>query len=187
MKKQLLRFSSVLMMASALFLTACEKEGPAGPQGEQGEQGAKGDKGDKGDPGEAGETGTANVIYSAWTDVTYGTDADSATWIGIINAPSLTDSILTTGEIKVYMNFGTAADPDITPLPFFNGSVIINTEYVPQQIALISNVNASTGMDDGEKIFQYRYILIPGGTKANRSAVDWNDYNAVKAYYGLKD
>ena len=41
-------------------------------------------------------------------------------------------------------------------------------------------------MHNGNQVFQYRYILIPGG-KAARSAIDWNNYAAVKKYLNLKD
>lgn len=33
---------------------------------------------------------------------------------------------------------------------------------------------------------QYRYVLIPGGAAVRRN-VDWNNYEAVKTYLGLKD
>ncbi len=36
--------------------------------------------------------------------------------------------------------------------------------------------------------YQYRYILIPGGTSARMAkSINWNDYKAVQAYLGLKD
>jgi hypothetical protein len=33
---------------------------------------------------------------------------------------------------------------------------------------------------------QYRYVLIPGGASVRRN-VNWNNYEEVKAYLGLKD
>ena len=187
MKKQFLRFPSLLVMALALFAASCEKEGPAGPAGEQGEQGEKGDKGDKGEAGDQGETGTANVIYSDWLDVTYALNNDSTAYISSITAPSLVDSILTAGQVKLYMNWGSAAAPEISPLPYFDGDFIINPTYALQEIFLVANVNASTFTDNGVKRLQYRYVLVPGGTEASRASVDWNDYNAVKVHLGLKD
>jgi len=54
-------------------------------------------------------------------------------------------------------------------------------------IYLYSNYNLSSFTTTaGEKAFQYRYIIIPGGVTA-RSAVNWNDYTQVKNYLGLKD
>ncbi|RYY53043.1 MAG: hypothetical protein EOO09_19380 [Chitinophagaceae bacterium] len=35
---------------------------------------------------------------------------------------------------------------------------------------------------------QYRYIITPGGTSAKgASPVDWSDYKAVAAYFGIPD
>jgi hypothetical protein len=86
-----------------------------------------------------------------------------------ITANKLTQAILDRGEIKVYMNWGTQANPDIAPLPildlFFTG-LIINPEFLVQKIDLYSNFNASTITDAGQKYLQYRYILIPGSVAA---------------------
>jgi hypothetical protein len=72
----------------------------------------------------------------------------------------------------------------------------INPFFSRNSIFLYSDEDASTftipsGPNAGQKAWQYRYILIPGGT-AGRSAtggktVDWNNYKSVQAYLGLKD
>ena len=183
-----------LLAATALIFTQCKKgdAGPAGPAGPAGSAGATGPQGPKGD------TGTANVIYSAWLDVTYVVDTvhngnviDTLGYHADITANKLTSSIIDRGEIKVYMNWGTTANPDVAPLPildvFFTG-LIINPEFLVQKITLFANLNASTFTQSGQKFLQYRYILIPGSV-AGRYAkpIDWNDYNKVKAYLGLTD
>ena len=189
--KSSLTFLASLVLITFIF-TQCQKGdvGPAGPAGPTGPAGATGSTGPKGD------TGTANVIYSAWLDVTYSpetdTNGDTLDFVAHITANKLTQAILDRGEMKVYMNWGTQATPDVAPLPildpFFTG-VIINPEFLLQKIDLYSNFNASTFTDAGLKYLQYRYILIPGSVagRLSKPAVDWNNYNEVKAYLGLTD
>ena len=197
--------SSLTLLASLVLITfiftQCQK-GDVGPAGPAGPTGSAGAAGSPGATGPKGDTGTANVIYSAWLDVTYnGLDTvhnndgtiDTVLWGASITANKLTQAILDKGEIKVYMNWGTQANPDISPLPlldvFFTG-LFINPEFLLQRIDLYSNFNARTFTNSsGQKQLQYRYILIPGSVpgRLSKPAVDWNNYNAVKAYLGLTD
>ena len=191
--------SSLTLLASViaitLIFTQCQK-GDTGPAGPAGPAGPTGPTGPAGANGAKGDTGTANVIYSAWLDVTYTpeTDAngDTLDFVAHITANKLTQALLDKGEMKVYMNWGTQAAPDVAPLPildpFFTG-VIINPEFLLQKIDLYSNFDASTFTDSGQKYLQYRYILIPGSVagRLSKPAVDWNNYNAVKEYLGLTD
>ncbi|MGN6438324.1 MAG: collagen-like triple helix repeat-containing protein [Agriterribacter sp.] len=195
MKKLTLRSVAALLVATLMLFSSCSKEGPEGPQGPQGAQGPQGTQGPEGDPG------TANVIYSDWLDVGYAADTvhDGATidTIGFytaIEAPDLDNAILTNGEIKVYVNLGTADEPVIAPLPYFSifDGVSIEPIYYLNTVDLYSNIDASTVLDNNNnKRRQYRYILIPGGTAASARksgvSIDWNDYNAVKKYLNLKD
>lgn len=164
----------LIVMVTTAF--SCSK-GPAGATGSAGAQGPSGPKGD---------TGVANVIYSSWMDVTYTPNADSSQWTTSIPAPKLSNAILTTGELKLYVNLNNAGQPVITPLPYFDGSNIINVLFELQLIDLNANINAGTFTSNGVKFQQYRYILIPGGVNG-RSAIDWNNYAEVKKYLKLKD
>ncbi|MFC0774617.1 hypothetical protein [Terrimonas alba] len=202
MKLKIFAIPYCLVIAALLIFSSCKK-GDTGPAGPAGPAGAQGPAGAAGLPGAQGPAGTANVIYSAWTDVAYdaitdtnGTVIDTVAWIAGINAPKLVDSILQRGEVKVYLNAGTAASPAVFPLPMFDifallGVFNINLYFTEGAINLYSDEDASTFTDSGEKVFQYRYILIPGGT-AGRTApggktIDWNNYKEVQAYLGLKD
>src|SRR5688572_26246355 len=101
----------------SLVFIACEKEGPAGPTGPAG---ANGVPGPTGPSGPAGPAGTANVIYSEWLDVTYEPiveEGDTLAFVAVIPAPKLDNAMLTNGEIKVYLNVGTAAEPSVWSLP----------------------------------------------------------------------
>ena len=174
------------MLAVALTITACKK-GDTGPQGEKGD---KGDAGATGNTGTKGDAGTANVQYSAWMDLTYTLDATSNVFFTQITEPKVTESLLSTGEIKVYINFGTPDNKVISPLPLVQGTAQITPFYLVGGIELDANVNASTvtSSTTGKKSRQYRYILIPGGTTVRMNKqVDWNNYEEVKAYLGLKD
>ena len=194
--------SSVTLLASLVLITfiftQCQK-GDVGPAGPAGPAGANGAAGPAGATGPKGDTGTANVIYSPWLDVTFTPDTvhigsviDTVWWIGKITANKLTQAILDRGEMKVYINWGTQATPDISPLPLFDAfffGIIINPEFLLQRIDLYANFNASTFTDAGQKAFQYRYILIPGSVagRLSKPAINWNNYNEVKAYLGLTD
>ncbi|MCW3110497.1 MAG: hypothetical protein JWQ09_5003 [Segetibacter sp.] len=187
-----LKLLAVLLAISLLF-THCKKgdTGPTGPAGNTGATGAAGPQGPKGD------TGTANVIYSGWLDVSYkpdtlhiGTAIDTIGYYSDIPAAKLSSAIISGGEMKVYINIGTAISPDVFPLPYFNvySGLNIGPEYFLQRIHLYSNANASTYSQNGSKLLQYRYVLIPGNIGGRvAQTIDWNDYKKVKVYLGLKD
>ncbi len=183
-------FLLLLTTVTVLSFSQCSKDsdGEAGPKGEQGEQGPKGDKGDKGDKG------TANVIYSDWITVK---KADWARYMlsqGLyhdIDAPKLTNDILNKGVVLVYMNrSGVKALPYAYQLHSGGGRIIYEFEISKGKIKLFhydddgSNQKTPTSHDA-----KFRYVLIPGGVKARRSAPlpDFNDYEAVAAYYGIPE
>jgi hypothetical protein len=187
------------LLAVTLLFANCKKgdDGATGPAGPAGANGAAGPQGPQGDPG------TANVIYSAWLDVEFtadtvhnGATVDTIGYFADIIPTKLDSAMLSNGEMKVYFNFGSASDPDIVPLPFIfpinngaSGTIYLNVDFLIQDIYLTSNIDLSSVTQNGVKYWQYRYILIPGGTVTTRTVrpPDWNDYNAVKAFYGLKD
>jgi hypothetical protein len=193
--KQLNALITLCFIAAFVLLVAsCSKEGPAGPAGATGPAGPAGAAGAA---GPKGDTGVANVIYSAWLDAIYLLDTvkqgnvviDTLGWYVDAVVPKLTNSILTTGEIKVYVNLGSAATPAIIPLPYFDPSsfLSINPLFSAASISLYANAPVSTYTDaTGAKRQQWRYILIPGGKPA-RSAINWNNYAEVQQYLGLKD
>lgn len=191
MKPRLYSYLAIVL-ASAVLVYSCKKgdTGPAGPAGPAGAAGAAGA------PGPKGDTGTANVIYSAWTDVSYtpiitdtGTPAkpDTLYYLGYILAPKLTSDVISKGEISTYFNANTAASPDVFPLPYtdilFRG-LTIQVDYLVDTIYLSANFNASTSTQSGVKFGQYRYIIIPGSVPASANK---KDYNSIKNYFKLPD
>ena len=192
MKPKLYSCLAIVLFA-AIFVISCKKgdTGPAGPAGPAGAAGATGAQGPKGD------STTANITYSAWTDVTYTVvttpdtvvvgKIDTLGFVAKIVAPKLTADILTKGEIKTYFNFGSSTNPDVVPLPYtdiITTGVSIMPDFIVDTIYLTANVNASTVTQSGVKFRQYRYILIPGTTPAS---VNLKDYNSVKNYLKLPD
>ena len=198
MKNMKLSIYYFLLLALPLFIISCSKEGPTGPAGPSGAAGAQGPAGPA---GPAGAAGASSVTYSAWLDVPFLPDTimngtvvvDTAGYYSDLSAPKLTSTILSSGDIKVYVNLGTAAAPVVFPLPFLDiySGLSIDVWFVPQIIKLYSNAPVSTQGTGTNKSLQYRYILVPGGTPArimpDGNAVDWNNYASVQKYLGLTD
>ena len=201
MKQKNLAFALILFFASSLIIFSCSK----GPAGAAGATGAQGPAGPSGPTGSTGATGTANVIYSPWLNVTFQAGSDT-NMIGTIPAPKLADSILNKGDVKVYFNAGSdstngqfvLALPAYEPFLFSNNNqpvtLIINPYFTLDTISIISNYDLSSFAINGYNYFQFRYIIIPGGTSTlpvsingTKKSINWNDYNEVKAYLGLKD
>lgn len=160
-------------------MTACRKEGPQGPAGIQGEQGEQGETGAQGPAGPKGATGTANVIYSAWLDIDLKSGIYAGTYYAKISAPKLTQALFDKGILKVYVRHNTMEweipNPNFRDL-YLRFSVGFVEFFSPQ------DWDANSG-------YQYRYILVPGGTAARRSApeVDYSNYRAVCRFYGISE
>ena len=202
MRLKLLRIPSVFFLAITILIAACSKDGDtgaAGPAGPQGPAGSNGAAGPAGPAGPAGASDASKVIYSAWLNVTFDpASADSSVWSADISAPKLVDSIINKGEIKVYWNIGSDSTNGqfITSLPvidlfLFGDLVSVNPYYSPQSIFLLATHDISSFILRGFNYFQFRYVLIPGGTAArpgpNGKTIDWNNYKEVQQYLGLKD
>ena len=189
MRKTFRLLPFILSIALITTIVSCGKEGPAGPAGAPGPAGPAGPSGPA---GPAGPAGTANVIYSDWLDVPFqvvkNTAGDTLRWEGTITATKLDANILSKGEIKVFVNLNTAASPTVVALPIdaLAFGFIVTPIFEVGKITLIGDDDWGTFTDQGSKYFQYRYVLIPGGTTA-RSVINWNDYKQVQKYLGLKD
>lgn len=189
MTSKLWKLTCIAFTAISFLVVSCSKEGPAGAVGPTGTVGPVGAT------GQTGATGVTNVIYSDWLDVKFKPSPDSSVWSAKIIAPQLVDSILNKGEIKVYWNIGSDSTNGqfVVNLPvldvlLFNINITANPYFSFQNIDLLANINLSSAKLRGYNYSQFRYIIIPGTSKAGRySSVDWKDYNKVKEYLGLKD
>jgi hypothetical protein len=183
---------AVISIAITCFVASCAKDGDTGATGPAGPQGPAGSNGPAGPGGPQGPPGTANVVYSPWLNVKFEGN-DTTGWFAQIAAPKLVDSIINKGDVKVYLNAGSdSADNQLViPLPITEiliTGAIVNPYYQPQIINLVSTADVSTDSARGYHYFQYRYILIPGGSASGRTMnINWNDYKQVKQYLNLKD
>lgn len=168
-----------------MLTISCSKEGPVGPVGPAGPAGPKGD------------SNSGDVIYSAWLDVPYKPDTihlsgggiDTIGFYAIIDVPKLTLELLSTAEVKVYLNANDSGDPTVYSLPYHGTSGLdIQVSSYKQKIELYSNADVGTVTINGKKYQQYRYMIVPGNVQARSAApINWLDYTAVKSYLGLKD
>lgn len=139
-----------------------------------------GDDGVAGTNGVDGAPGSANVIYSAWiTTPTAATETVDGTYgmSTTINAPELSNDILSKGTILVYMSFGTGA----YTLPYTStAGTFVNTITAIsslQKIKLFRFKHANDGTTVGlPTTLTWRYILIPGGVAATTSKTAKLDY-----------
>ena len=121
-------------------------------------------------------------------DASVDPDTEDTTWFASIRAEALTPEILNQGDIKVYINFNTAADPVVFPLPYFDGGLIINPVFYTDTIALVSTADASTQTDGGGTFLQYRYVVIPGSVLAAKpESVNLDNYLEMKKYLKLEN
>lgn len=199
-----------LFLSSALLFNACAKDGATGPEGvsgttgstgatgatgatgsdgtngTNGSDGSNGSDGATGATGATGDAGTANVIYSDWLQVTFSESTNNAgQYNATITTSQLTNDIMSMGDVRVYVSLAPG-HLAVNPLPTSDWSYYLTLNT----INLSANHDAttiSTGSDS--YMFEYRYVLIPGGVKASGRArnIDWNDYSQVKAFLHLKD
>jgi hypothetical protein len=137
----------------------------------------KGDKGDTGDPGPAGN---ANVIYSEWfTPATYVKDTVFGIW-GFNHdkaVPEITQAVLDSGAVLTYARltgYNTLVWPaqQVAPMPiqltYIQGGVTTDTWSALStmgnlRIRFINDRNIYSSIANSH---QFRYIIIPGGAKA---------------------
>lgn len=191
----------VICMVGLLYSCSSEdgEDGAIGPQGPQGEQGPAGPAGEQGEQGEQGDTGTANVIYSDWVDSEFDLNIVATSAFFSIEAPSLTEEIIEQGVILVFgrsVPFIIGGDTDVYALPIVFGvarqqSYYFRAEEV-RQLDIVVAANEE-GESVGVPFFgEYRYVLIPGGTRESSkspSMVDYEkmSYEEIKELFDLKD
>ena len=190
MKRKFMNAGAMLFLASCI-LFACSEDGDPGPQGAQGpqgEQGPQGPQGDEGEQGEQGEAGTANVIYSDWFADDFKSDPDDFDQFPLVEG--LQGFNPDQDLLIVYAKFQNAS---ITTLPYTNigDAELYSFRYFPES----GNLNIQAWITDNEltvfsEFSEFRYVIVPGGVAAGgrvTSPVDYDDFNAVKAYYNIPD
>ena len=205
MKTQFLTLSMVGCLS--LFLCfACGDDGDPGPAGPQGEQGIQGEQGPQGEDGEQGEPGTANVLYSGWIPSGFNQGITTEKEFNI-ELPATLEFDGFTDLLLVYGRTNEANNSFVRPLPhlaegafytfMFRGDAEDN---VTPSIRILASSEAVNPLDF---FVEFRYVIIPGGASADNveiisgristgnargrmnTRVDYNDYEAVKAYYNI--
>ncbi len=186
-------FLPVILSALCCSLLFTNCKGPEGGVGPAGPAGVAGPAGPAGATGPAGQTGNANVIQISYAAKTWTAAKGSVQQF--IFPSNVTSAIMNSSAILIYMTNGTPnnatsygwyAIPGIVPSNGVEHEFYYETTFagntaginIYRKVASTASLSAST-----------RIVIIPandirGGRKA---AVDFSDYNAVKAYYNLED
>jgi len=132
-----------------------------------------------------GMTGTANVLYSGWQYATQLKDSiidATQVRVGHLAAKSLNATILSSGSVIVYLDFGGG----VFQLPYTaraGGRMSTIAHLLKQnQIIIYRFVYDGGSLLNLSGVISYRYVIIPGGTMASlkRKGVDLNDANQLE-------
>ncbi len=157
--KPIKKISVLLLMILGTSIISCSDDGKDGVDGLNGMD---------------GEPGTANVIYSNWLNRPDGVEGTIDGTTGMVysfSVPQITNEILNSGAILVYLQFGSG---EIFPLAYTSraGGIINTIEAIPSvgnlKILRYRHDGITPGIPVGGSV-RFRYIIIPGGTPAARS------------------
>ncbi len=202
------RILSFLFMSVLIF--SCAEDGEIGPagadgtNGTDGADGATGPQGAAGQDGEDGEDGNANVIYSDWFSPVWNiTNGSNEKTMEIVD-----QDFVAAQENGVILLYWATQDESTHLLPWntFNslGTISISRDYeikgssgkvelTIRNYELLGSLNDqdTEGTISGVTYNQLRYVIIPGSTSNSigriAAEVDYEDYEAVKAYYNIPD
>ena len=162
-KTNSIKFLGMIAVAAGLFLASCSKEGPAGANGADGATGAT---------GPAGPAGPSAKTFDYSFTYAVGDSLKSTTLTG-----------------------SAASDVAVTYWKFSDGSMIqLPYGSYESEFYVISYFYPSTGVVEVEipkristptAAIPFRSVLIKSSAKV--PFLDYSNYNAVKAFYNLKD
>ncbi len=196
-------FQSVfLALTIAILFAACKGEvGPKGDTGPAGTPGVAGATGPAGASGVAGATGPAGVSgvsgTSSVTQVTYATsftlskDNSTSNTLGLPSG--ITKAVIDRSLVVVYVQLSGDPNfqnqvyqiPGIIPAV---GDELAYTIYAPTPTTQAVVVYRTKGTYF-TGVSLVRVLIIPAATVVNgrKAGVDYSNYQAVKAYYNLKE
>ncbi len=189
-----MRVISIVLLASMVMFSACQKDNIVGPAGVNGINGATGVTGATGYQGGVSNVIVKNYTISPTEFSTAGTSGQYQFRATIAKTvPEITQSVYDNGIIVAYWlgywSGVSAAPRPWYPLPltiyYSNYSVnVTNNFYVGGmsfQLYPSDWIHALPTNDVTVKV-----VIIPGTPKKDWE-VDFNDYEAVKKYFKLKD
>lgn len=179
---------------SIFLMASCEMfEGPEGPQGEQGVQGPQGNPGASGPQGpqgiagptgpqgEKGDPGESNVRLYTFSAHNYASSASYYVMIPEIGP-----------QVDAHLFFVYLVDTTVdVKYPIPGQGISGNSTYRVWWLRIGSSVSLRTqrSAGPGENYGEMRVITIPitqmPGGRVALPDIDFDDYNAVAAYYGL--
>ncbi len=177
---------TILFLLSILFIGSCSKEGPIGPAGPQGAQGPQGNQGAQ------GAQGNANIIVKNFTlypsDFTeYGTSGQSQHRYSATHSISeITNSVFDNGMVVVYYKSGTSW----FSLP--QTIYVSGYSYTLTYFHYVGGIGVQRYDSDLYSLapsfnLELKVVIVPPASGKKEWNVDWNNYQAVKAYFQLKD
>jgi len=164
-------------------------------KGDDGADGIDGVDGAQGPAGQDGQDGNANVIYSDWFSPTWTVPSTSAYFN--YSAPEITQEVLDTGVIMVYMRIYNHVYP--MPISFMGDTNPKEYDFWADLESLRIWFSAESSYSPSSTI-KFRYVIIPGNNNAagrsinssqsiydelSAANVDINNYEAVCDYYGI--
>lgn len=150
-----------------LMATSCVTEGPEGPQGEP------------------GEDGNANVISTTIT-VSDWTTWGSGRYYTEVAIPEITQDIIDHGAVVVYM----AEWEYWLALPFSwnpDNNVTLSYYYAIKAGMIDFEISRSDQASDDPGTKEFKIVIIGGSALAAHPDLNLDDYQAVKAEFGLTE
>jgi hypothetical protein len=144
---------------------------------------------------------TTAVIYSPWiTTAVWGGRVNAVNYIihryQINNIAKLDQAMIDQGIILMYVRLGGSAG-EVFPIPFqriwsrttsVTGLAYEKWSYSAMPKQLLITIDPEINGYNPPTDAQVRYVLVPGEVAGGRkAAIDYNDYEAVKAAYNLAD
>lgn len=159
----------MLLLAVVMGVSGCGKEGPAGPIGPE---------------GPAGPTGNAQVTVSNITSANWYLNAPS--WFLNLEVPALTEVILNSGVVLVYMKIGE----HFHQLP---GTFYFSNQY-SVSFGVSSTVNAvrvsytrsDWGMDLSPGAQTFKVVVMTASARQQNPRLDYSNYEAVQRALGIE-
>lgn len=167
-----------MTVVAAFLMASCR--GPMGPQGP------------------AGHDGNANVASSTLT--VYSSNwqwlQDYGQWVVTIDYPAINNNVFNHGAVLVYMDVDGAWSQ--VPLTYYYQDV----NQAGETINCAASIEVATLNDGGVRLFwtesdfydgarpgthNFKIVAIEASVYANRTDVDYSNYNAVKTAFQLAD
>lgn len=180
-----LLLQGALMFCTVLTILSCQ-----GPQGATGATGPQGPAGTAGAAGPAAQTATITVAVGDWQPVGVGTPG-AYLQSGWKTAANITQSIMTSGVVLVYMQMETnPATWQQLPITFYGTNIfqVFDSQYRLGQIQIFINQSSTTAPSTPTGAITYRVVAITGTTTTALSTqMDITSYQAVKQAFHLTD